>query len=302
MRLDPLYYKRVGHVIMGFKNCTLSEWCNEMEKPMTGADELAIFALSKIYQRHTVIFNALKPWSTLEPDGEMLESELYEHCQIHLAYTGKHQYATLHRKPFSAMNAPPSLRSMLEPMKLRKTTKRSCQQEALDLSLHRSADTSYETEQGDALQGTPNNNAIEQNLPVNLLGDNVENEPEIETPVSLDDIPAPQISPERQRYLDALENIRQTWSEVKLLKMKSSVVDFYLQKETAPKGDNIDSDLTKSPVRLSHAGRPLRTCSNSTSKYAVGDITDSDYESDFMKSLVRKPNLSKPKASGPSAS
>ena len=87
-----------------------------------------------------------KRGTTLEPDGEMLETELYKHCQIHLAYTGKHQYATLHRKPFSATNAPPSLRSMLEPMKLRKTTKRFCQQEALDLSLHKSAESSYEVE------------------------------------------------------------------------------------------------------------------------------------------------------------
>ena len=109
VRLDPLYYKRVGHVIMGFQNCTLSEWCNVMENSSTGADELAIFALSKIYQRHAVIFNASKPWTTLEPDGEMLESELYKHCQIHLAYIGKHQYATLHWKPFIEVNAPQSL-------------------------------------------------------------------------------------------------------------------------------------------------------------------------------------------------
>ena len=112
IRLDPLYYKRVGHVIMGFQNCTLNEWYNAMEKPTTGADELAIFVLSKIYQRHTVIFNSSKPWTTLEPNAEMLEDELYEHCQIHLVYTGKRQYATLHRKPFSVQQAPPSLKSM----------------------------------------------------------------------------------------------------------------------------------------------------------------------------------------------
>ena len=84
--------------------------------------------------------------------------------------------------------------------------------------------------------------------------------------------------------------------------MKSSVVDFYLQKNTTPKGDNIDSDLTKSPVCLSCAGRPLRTCSSSATKYTDGDITDSDYDSDFIKSPARKPNRSKPNASGPSAS
>ena len=84
--------------------------------------------------------------------------------------------------------------------------------------------------------------------------------------------------------------------------MKSSVVDFYLQKQIAPEGDNIVPNLTKSPIHLSRAGRPLRTCSTSALKHADGDFMDSDYESDFMKSPVRKPNLSKPKASGPSAS
>ena len=135
IHLDPLYYKRIGHVILGFKNLVLNEWCDAMAKQTTSADELAIFVLSKIYQRHTVIFNASKPWSTLEPDSEMLEEELCENCQIHLAYMGKDQYAMLHRKPFIEQAAPPTLKSMLEPMKLRHTSKRKCQQEPMDLSL-----------------------------------------------------------------------------------------------------------------------------------------------------------------------
>ena len=106
-----------------------------MAKQTTSADELAIFALSKIYQRHTMIFNASKPWSTLEPDGEMCEEELFENCQIHLAYMGKDQCATLHRKPFIKSAAPPTFKSMLEPMKLKNTSKRLCQQEPMDLSL-----------------------------------------------------------------------------------------------------------------------------------------------------------------------
>ena len=135
VRLDPLYYKRIGHIILGFKNLVLNEWCDAMSKQTTSADELAIFALSKIYQRHTVIFNASKPWSTLEPDGEMREEELFENCQIHLAYMGKDQYATLHRKPFIKSAAPPTVKSMLEPMKLKHTSKHLCQQEPMDLSL-----------------------------------------------------------------------------------------------------------------------------------------------------------------------
>ena len=106
-----------------------------MAKQTTRADELKIFALSKIYQRHMVIFNASKPWSTLEPDGEMLEEELFENYQIHLAYMGKDQYASLHRKPFIEQAAPPTLKSMLEPMKIRHTNKRMCQKEPMNLSL-----------------------------------------------------------------------------------------------------------------------------------------------------------------------
>ena len=94
-------------MILGFKNLVLNEWCDVMAKQTTSADKLAIFALSKIYQRHRVIFNASKPWSTLEPDGEMSEEELFENCQIHPAYVGKDQYALLHRKPFIEQAAPP---------------------------------------------------------------------------------------------------------------------------------------------------------------------------------------------------
>ena len=286
---------------MGFKNWTLNEWCTEMEKLTTRADKLAIFALSKIYQRHTVIFNASKPWSTLEPDGEMLEEELFEHCQIHLAYTGKDQYATLHRKPFSVQNAPPSLKSMLDPMKLRKTSKHLCQQEALDLSLHpsRSADTSYDTDHADIVPNTSEDKESEVNLNVSMLGDNVV---ESDISVPLKETEELEILPEHQKYLDALENIRKTWSEVKLLKMKTSDVNFYMNKESAPKGDNITLDLTNSPVHLSHAGRPLRKRSSSTALCADGDNMDSHYESEFVKSPIKKPNLSKPKALGPSAS
>ena len=119
-----------------------------MAKQTASVDELAIFALSKIYQRHTVIFNASKPWSTLEPDGEMLEEELFENCQIHLAYMGKDQYATLHKKPFIEQAALPTLKSMLDPTKIRHRNKRKCQIEPMDLSLQmtKPADVSLDTD------------------------------------------------------------------------------------------------------------------------------------------------------------
>ena len=108
-----------------------------------------------------------------------------------------------------------------------------------------------------------------------MLGDNVV---ESDISVPLKETEELEISPECQKYLDALDNICKTWSEVKLLKMKTSYVNFYMNKESAPKGDNITPDLTNSPDCLSHAGRPLRTRLSSTVLCADGDNTDSDYE------------------------
>ena len=115
IRLDLDYYKRVGHVILGFKNINILQWMEVMEKPTVAADELAIFALSKLYRKHTVIYNKAKPWSTLDPPYLMSETELHDNCQVHLVHVGRDSYGILRHKPFHNTAAPASLQSMLEP-------------------------------------------------------------------------------------------------------------------------------------------------------------------------------------------
>ena len=124
IRLDLDYYKIAGHIILGFKGIKIDQWMNVMARPDTAADELAIFALSKMYGKHTVIYNKARPWTTLDPPYPMTETELHDNCQIHLVYVGKDSYGILHRKPFVETAAPASVESMLEPMKLRKTPKK----------------------------------------------------------------------------------------------------------------------------------------------------------------------------------
>ena len=301
IQLDPLYYKQIGHIILGFKNLVLNEYCDVMAKQTTSAVELTVFALSKIYQRHTVIFNASKPWTTLEPDGEMLEEQLFENCQIHLAYMGKDQYATLHRKPFIEQAAPPTLKSMLDPMKIQHTNKRSFQKEPMDLSLQmtRSEDVPLD------MNNSSNDNDISQKLEESepaqdLLGDNNEITNRNSVPV----VPQTQNTgtSECDKYKKALDALCKTWSEGKLPQMKSSVVKFYLNKNKNSKGDNTVPDPPSSLTQFSRFGRPIRkTISTSTTGVDVSD-KDSDYESDFVKSPNQKRNHSKRHASGPSAS
>ena len=135
IRLDLNYYKIAGHVILGFKNINIEQWMNAMSKPDTAADELAIFALNKMYSKHTVIYNKARSWSMLDPPYPMTETELHDNCQIHLVYVGKDSYGILHRKLFVETAALLSVESMLEPMKLCKTSKRQCQNEPWDLSI-----------------------------------------------------------------------------------------------------------------------------------------------------------------------
>ena len=221
IRLDLLYYKRIGHIIMGFKNVNLNEWCDAMSKQTTSADELAIFALSKIYQRHTVIFNTSKPWSTLEPKGEMLEEELYEHCQIHLVYMGKDQYANLQRKPFIA-----TCTALCE-KHVRSNENSTCQQKQLSVGTngpqfacskirwwvvwHRKyRDFKWHLKRNSVWWRTENG----------LLGKNIN--PIIKpdglskSHTELDE------AAKHEKYKKALDAICKTWSEVKLLQMKSS--------------------------------------------------------------------------------
>ena len=84
--LDLDYYKSVSNVILGFKNINIDQWMNVISKPNVAADELAIFAQSKMYGKHTVIYNKARPWSTLDPPYLMSEAELHDNCQIHLVY------------------------------------------------------------------------------------------------------------------------------------------------------------------------------------------------------------------------
>ena len=147
MCLDVNYYKKVGHIILGFKKISLEEWMLSMSMTNVAADELAIFALSKMYGKHKVIYNKARLWSTLEPPYLMSEDELHDNCQIHLVYVGKDSYGILRRKAFVETPAPVSVKTMLEPMIIKKRPKGRCQREPWDLSTHRlddSTEASYD--------------------------------------------------------------------------------------------------------------------------------------------------------------
>ena len=196
---------------------------NVMAKPDTAADELAIFALSKMYGKHTVIYNKARPWTILDPPYPMTETELHDNCQIHLVYVGKDFYGILCRKSFVETAAPLSVESMMEPMKLCKIPKKQCQNKPWDLSIQHPNQPADTSTGGSSLD---NNNSLkdhaflhngEQLTPIPEPGENVEVGYFSEMAV-----------PVNQRM--EIDDLCYIVSEVKLHRLMNSELEKYLRK------------------------------------------------------------------------
>ena len=84
IRLENNFYRIAGHVIHG--KSTIDTWMKKMSKMEVPADELAIFALSRFYSRHTIIYTSVRPWTILAPEHFNSIDEAHNRCQTHLVY------------------------------------------------------------------------------------------------------------------------------------------------------------------------------------------------------------------------
>ena len=77
----------------------------------TLGDELAIFALSKLYQRHSVVYTKDKTWSIIGTSTPMSEKDVYQQCDLKFILMGKGHFVQLIKKPSISMPVLP-----LQPM------------------------------------------------------------------------------------------------------------------------------------------------------------------------------------------
>ena len=161
----------------------------------------------------------------LDPPYPMTETKLHDNCQIHLVYVGKDSYGILHREPFVETTAPLSVESILEPMKLCKTSKRQCQNEPWDLSIQHSDQSVNVSEERLSLDN--NNTSKEQvpvydeeqltPIPIPELGENVELS-------GLDEMAVP------VNQCMETDDLCYSVSEVKLYRLTNSELEKYLGK------------------------------------------------------------------------
>ena len=108
---DFNYYQTVAWLILQLRKTTLSEWCNIMHAVTTPADELAIFALSRLYRQHSIVYTKDKTWSTIGTSTPMNEKDVYYQCDLKFILMGKGHYVQLIKKPLVSMPVVP-----LQPM------------------------------------------------------------------------------------------------------------------------------------------------------------------------------------------
>ena len=93
-------YMLISHVILKIYEINLNVWENHMTYWENSADELALYALSDLTKRHTVVLTCTKPWSTVHPDVAVNDiHHLLELCDVKLLSLGGNKFGLLCHRP-----------------------------------------------------------------------------------------------------------------------------------------------------------------------------------------------------------
>ena len=89
------YYQARGNVVLSLMQMTIEDWIAMHRHKRARADELCIFALSVLFNRHTVIFTSTRPWCTMDPHGHEHHRNFLSICDIHLLNLGDNMFINL---------------------------------------------------------------------------------------------------------------------------------------------------------------------------------------------------------------
>ena len=90
------WYQSRGRVALNFMNCDLAGWIEQHQlDKSTRADEISLYALSHMYDRHIVVLNKNRPWCTIWWTGDLNESDFPKSCKVHLLYIGVNMFTPL---------------------------------------------------------------------------------------------------------------------------------------------------------------------------------------------------------------
>ena len=100
IELERPLYDRVGSVVLSMRGCNIEEWMEDMSDHNHYPDELMLYALSRTYNRHSLVVCRERNWSTIESPSPMSERELLTNTHVHLVYLGNSVFGELKPKPY----------------------------------------------------------------------------------------------------------------------------------------------------------------------------------------------------------
>ena len=78
---------------------SLSTWMSKMRNPAVPADEIALYALTRMFNRHTLIYTGSSIWSTVASSKPLTYGEVCNECQVRLVFLGKGHFVELIKRP-----------------------------------------------------------------------------------------------------------------------------------------------------------------------------------------------------------
>ena len=99
-------------IALHMQNLTARSWADGMFSRDTPGDEIALFILSRMYNRHSMVITSANIWSTVESQTPLTEEELFNLCDIRLLYIEPGVFGELRPRP--AMPPAPSNQAFFE--------------------------------------------------------------------------------------------------------------------------------------------------------------------------------------------
>ena len=89
----------VASIVLPLKPLGFDDWCDIMSDCRNACDELFLFMLCELHNRHAVVFMSNQSWSMVQTDEPMTEDQIYAACDLHLIFLGQDVYGELMLKP-----------------------------------------------------------------------------------------------------------------------------------------------------------------------------------------------------------
>ena len=104
IEVNDKFYRSVGLIVLDMHATSYETWMESVGDETAYADELVLYSLCKLYDRHAMVYCNSHNWSTIDPTNPMDAAELHNACQIQLVYLSLGIFGELKWSPFVTPN------------------------------------------------------------------------------------------------------------------------------------------------------------------------------------------------------